>query len=471
MHRFPLGTVVVLITVVLATGCTHSASRPSSQRTPSSGPGSGTIVWLANPTAQTATNDSRRVLAVAFEKAYPSITVELRPGPTNTDSMRQLLEGELSSGQSTPDLYDGDMIWPYEFASKGYALPLSDYLPRSFWTGTFGPAGSTAGASMVPDMTFNRKIYGVPEFVDEGFLYYRKDLLKKAGIAGPPQTWQQLEADAMILSKHRLPSQFVWQGDNYEGLTCDWLEFMADEFGQLFDEVSLAGLQADLKSPQALRALDFLRQLITNNISPLNVDTYQEPTANYAFDSGHAAFMRGWDSAYADAISQTSTLKPSQIGVELPPTFQGQHGPGWSALGGWGLFINPHTKNLTAALTFVKWMAGTQAQYILATQYSEIPANPAVLEEPEVRARNPVLDVAPTKRLVSRPAEEANYPAISQAIHACINAALPGPASKDLAAGTALAMAAQALGPLISHARGPLPSQPSPCTNGATTPG
>jgi multiple sugar transport system substrate-binding protein len=471
MHRFPLGTAVVLITVVLATGCTHPGSHPLTTLSP--GPGSGTIVWLANPTAQTATNDSRRVLADAFERAYPSITVELQDGPTNTDSMRQLLEGELSSGQSTPDLYDGDVIWPYEFASRGYALPLSNYLPRSFWTDSFGSSSSSGGgASMVRDMTYHGAVYGVPEFIDEGFLYYRKDLLKKAGIAGPPQTWQQLAVDAMTLSKHHLAYQFAWQGDNYEGLTCDWLEFMADEFGELPDGISLASLPADLKSPQALQALAFLRQLITDHISPTNVDTFQEQTANYAFDSGQAAFMRGWDSAYADAISLASMLRPSQIGVELPPTFQGQRGPGWSALGGWGLFINPHTKNLTAALTFVKWMAGPQAQYILATQYSEIPANPAVLKDPDVRARNPVLDVAATdKRVVSRPAAEADYPLISQAIHACINAALPGATSKGLTAGTALDMAAQALSRLVSHPHGPPASQSPPCMSGATTSG
>jgi multiple sugar transport system substrate-binding protein len=456
--------------MVLAMGCTHSASHPLTLPTLSKGPGSGTIVWLANPTAQTATNDSRRVLADAFESAYPSITVELQDGPTNTDSMRQLLEGELSSGQSTPDLYDGDVIWPYEFASSGYALPLSNYLPRSFWTRTFGSSG--AGATMTSDMTYHGAIYGVPEFIDEGFLYYRKDLLKKAGIAGPPRTWQQLVVDAMILKKHGPTYQFAWQGDNYEGLTCDWLEFMADEFGGLPDRASLASLPADLESPRALQALAFLRQLITDKISPTNVDTFQEQTANNAFDSGQAAFMRGWDSAYADATSLASTLKPSQVGVELPPTFQGQRGPGWSALGGWGLFINPHTKNLTAALTFIKWMAGPQAQWILATHYSEIPANLGVQDDPAVRAKNPVLDVAATdKQVVSRPAAEADYPLISQAIHACINAALPSAASKGLAAGTALDMAAQALSRLVSHPHGPPASQSPPCMSGATTSG
>lgn len=476
MPRFPLRTVVALIVVALATGCTHSVSHPLTLPTLSQGPGSGTIVWLANPTAQTATNDSRRVLADAFEQAYPSITVELRDGPTNTDSMRQQLEGYLSSGQSTPDVYDGDVIWPYEFASRGYALPLSDYLPRSFWTKTFGPPTSGGAASMVGDMTYQGVIYGVPEFLDEGFLYYRKDLLKEAGIAAPPRTWEQLAADSITLKKHDLANQFVWQGDNYEGLTCDWLEFLADALGGLPGQGSLArvlaSLPADLTSRQALYALSFLHRLVADGISPANVDTYQELTADNAFDSGHAAFLRGWDSSYSNAISLASTLHPSQVGVELPPTFQGQRGPGWSALGGWGLFINPHTKNLTAALTFIKWMAGPQAQWILATQYSEIPANIHVRDDPAVRARNPVIDVAATdKQVVSRPAAEADYPLISQAIHACVNAALPSASSKALAAGTALAMAARALSQLLSHPPGPQVSAPSPCTSPSATSG
>lgn len=469
MPRFLLGTVAALITMV-ATGCTHSAGHSFPVPTMGPGPGSGTIVWLGNPTAQTGTNDSRQVLADAFERRYPSITVELQDGPTNTDSMRQLLESELSSGQSTPDLYDGDVIWPYEFASSGYALPLSEYLPRSFWTDTFGSSGG--GASMVADMTYHGAIYGVPEFIDEGFLYYRKDLLKKAGIAGPPRTWQQLAADAMTLRQHHQKYQFVWQGDNYEGLTCDWLEFMADALGGLPDSASLTSLPADLKSPQTRQALDFLRQLITEGISPANVNTFQEPTANYAFDNGQAAFMRGWDSAYGEATSQVSVLKPNQVGIELPPTFQGQRGPGWSALGGWGLFVNPHTKNLTAALTFLRWMAGPQAQWILATQYSEIPANLRVREDPAVRARNPVLGVAATDtQVVSRPAAEADYPLISQAIHACVNAALPSASSKGLAAGMALALAARALSVLVSHPLGPLAAQRPPCASSPITSG
>ena len=406
---------------------------------PAAGPGSGTIVWLADPTAETATNDVRQVLADAFEQAYPSITVKLETGPTSTDALRAQLVRQLASG-STPDVYDGDVIWRPPFAPAGYALPLNRYLPLEFWD-TFGTAsGASSGASFVRDLTYNHDIYGVPEFIDEGFLYYRKDLLAKAGLA-PPRTWEELEHDALVFKSRGLQYQFVWQGNNYEGLTCDWYEFLADAFGGLPPGTSPA---TELDSAQAQKALRFMQGLITQGISPGTVDTFEETNTNSAFDTGHAAFMRGWDSAYANATSGPNALRPDQVGVEAPPTFQGQSGVGWSTLGGWGLFINHRTRNLRAALTFVQWMTGWQAQWILATQYSQIPANASVRNDPAVISRNPVLQAAANTRVVLRPSMTGNYPRLSAVIYDQVNAALHTPKS---AAGACLALlhAARAL--------------------------
>jgi multiple sugar transport system substrate-binding protein len=446
MPKFLAYSLIALVVMAPVASCTRSPNGPVIPAVQGNGPGSGTIVWLADPTAETATDDVRQVLADAFEKAYPSISIELETGPDNTDSLRSLLARQLSARSPTPDVYDGDVIWSYAFAHNGYALPLSKYLPRSFWD-MFGASGGVgSGASMVRAMTYRGAIYGVPEFVDEGFLYYRKDLLARAGLK-PPRTWEQLAADAMVLKRDHLPYQFAWQGNNYEGLTCVWYEFMADAFGQLPPGASPA---ADLDSPQSLKALDFLRDLINDGISPRNVDTFEETDADIAFDSGQAAFMRGWDSSYSNAVSAASSLHADQVGVELPPAFQPDSGPGWSALGGWGLFINPHTRNLQAALTFVKWIAGPQAQWILATQYSEIPANASVRDNPAVIARSPVLQAAANARVVSRPSDTVNYPQVSEAIHAGIYAALPGPGSAGENPCVALVQAARALDPGVT---------------------
>ena len=44
--------------------------------------------------------------------------------------------------------------------------------------------------------TFNGKLYGMPDLSSARALFYNKDLFTKAGIAAPPKTWDEFEADA-----------------------------------------------------------------------------------------------------------------------------------------------------------------------------------------------------------------------------------------------------------------------------------
>lgn len=440
--------VIGLAVLMLACSCTHPSPRLSLPVPSGKAPGSGTIVWLAGPQVANASADVRQALVDAFERAYPSIKVRLQAGPDSTDSLRSTLWKELSAGAVMPDVYAGDVVWPYEFAHAGLALPISRYLPARFWN-TFGPPHRPGTSSMVRAVTYQGAKYAVPYFLDEGFLYYRKDLLHKAGLE-PPKTWQQLMHDSMVLRQKHLPYQFVWQGNNYEGLTCDYYEILADAFGR---PPSNANPAAELDSPQALRALVFLRSLIKDGISPRNIDTFEEPQADLAFDSGHAAFLRSWDSSYANAMSTTSaTAHPGMVGVEPPPTFQGQQGPGWSVIGGWSLFINPRTRHLRADLTFVTWMAGVQAQRILASQYFQIPTNDSVRTDPRIKRISPVLKAAASTKLVSRPSASTDYQKITNAIHQNIYAALPGPSSPGLDPCLALLRAARAIDPHIHGA-------------------
>jgi multiple sugar transport system substrate-binding protein len=381
---------------------------------------------MSSPTLRSASDDARQVLVDAFEQAYPSIKVQLEPGAESTDRMRTSLEGALRAGSATPDVYAGDVIWPAEFASDGLALPLEKYLPASFWSRFAKPGTPLAESALVQAMSYRGSIYAVPYFVDEGFLFYRKDLLARAGLPAPT-TWEELTHDAQVLKGMGLPYQFIWQGDRYEGLTCNWIELLADAYGGLPQGGSVA---AELASPAALKALDFMHGLISSGVSPAKTVTLEESAADGVFDNGQAAFLRSWDSSYANAMSSTSLIAdPAKVGVMALPTFAGRSGPGWSAIGGWNLFVNPHSRNLRADLTFVTWMSGVQAQRILASQFAEIPSNYAVRTDPSITAGNPVLTAAAGTRLVSRPSSTPSYPALSQTIYSNVHAALPGPGS------------------------------------------
>ncbi|MGH3168625.1 MAG: extracellular solute-binding protein, partial [Trebonia sp.] len=274
---------------------------------------------------------------------------------------------------------------------------------------------------------YNGQVYGAPFFEDQGFLYYRKDLLAKEHMS-VPTTWEQLETDAATLAhKNLVKYGYVWEGDSYEGLTCDFMEYLGSAGGTVLNSGMTS---ATINSPAGVKALTFMRSLITSGASPSAVTTMQEPQAMAAFATGQAAFLRNWDYAYSYAQTKSSPSSVvGKVGVAPLPTFAGETYPGTSNIGGWNLYINPHSKNIAADVTFIKWMTSAPAQTILATQFSEIPTITSVRTAPAVVAKNPVLATVPKTRLIPRPAQTPQYAKVSQAIYTNVNSVLSGSTS------------------------------------------
>ncbi|SHE62261.1 carbohydrate ABC transporter substrate-binding protein, CUT1 family [Ferrithrix thermotolerans DSM 19514] len=420
--------------VLAACGSTSSSQGTSSQGSsqPAGSATSGNITWWASPIAQVGI---RANLISHFEKAYPKIHVTLESAPTNTDTNRSQLVTEISGGSTTPDVFMGDVIWPAQFGAHSLAVPLSKYLPSSYFA-KFAP-GLVSGAS------YKGQVYGSPLFEDQGFLYYRKDLLAKAHLP-VPKTWQQLESESLTLEKDGYVKYgFVWEGDSYEGLTCDFMEYLTSAGGKV---VNSGYTKAELDSPQAIKAVSFMRSLITSGASPQAVTTFQEPQAMAVFDAGNAAFLRNWDYAWANSQTPANSKVVGDVGVAPLPTFAGQSYPGYSNIGGWNLYINPHSKNIAADLTFIKWMSSTEAQMILGKTYSEIPTVESVRQElASSSSTPPPLKVAAETNLVPRPAGTPNYPQLSNAIYTNVNAALSGSMSVSAALKAAQSQAQTAL--------------------------
>ncbi len=397
------------MTMTVMAGSAFASTKHSSSVT--------TINWAASPISNVGI---RKALIQLFEKTHPNIQVKLTSQPTNTDTNRASLATEISGGSATPDVFMGDVVWPGQFASAGLALPLNNYFSKSYFN-SFAPG-------LVQGATYKGKVYGAPFFMDAGFLYYRKDLLAKAHLP-VPKTWEQLANDSKVLLKNHLVKYgFVWEGASYEGLTCNWMEYLTDAGGQVFN----AAGKPVMNSPAAVKALTFMRSLITSGVSPKSVTTFQEPQAMNVFNAGDAAFLRNWD--YAWSNSQTKgTSVVGKVGVVPMPTFAGKKGPGYGNIGGWNLYINPHSKHIQADVTFIKWMTSVQAQTVLASKYSEIPTNNQVQHDPKIKKLNPVLAIVGSEHLVPRPAQSPNYPKVSSAIYQNVNAALSGQVSVQTA--------------------------------------
>jgi multiple sugar transport system substrate-binding protein len=304
-----------------------------------------------------------------------------------------------------PDVYLGDVIWPAQFAHDGLARALDNEFDPDFW--------KQFPSKLLSSLRYQNRTYAVPLLVAQGMLYYRKDL-----VATAPTTWEQLEIDAKnLLDQHKVEYGFVWHGAPYEGLTCIWTEMLADAGGRTLNDTHT---RSQINSSQARQALTFLGDLVSKGISPKEVTDFREPDANRLFASGQAAFLRGWNSAYARIGADIY----DKVGVAPLPTFAEQSGSGYSTTGGWNLFINPHSQRLDAAKTFIKWMTGVQAQQILA-RFSQIPVNVTVQGDSTTR-ENPAVAVGLGARPVGRPSDMPAYPAVSQAVYSNVNDAVNG---------------------------------------------
>ncbi|MDI5961767.1 ABC transporter substrate-binding protein [Streptomyces sp. SL13] len=418
--------------LMLAASACSSGS--SSDKTPSaSGPAKGTIVWYANQFGPTNT-DVRKTLIAAFEKANPAIKVKLQAAPSDSDTFRSTLTTQISGGNSSFDVYDGDVVWPAQFGKAGLALPLNKYFPASYWK-TFSPG-------LVSSLTYQGKIMAAPLFTDNAFLFYRKDLLAKAHLP-VPTTWEQLQSEAKTLQQKKLVKYgFAAQFDSYEGLTADFTEFEADAGGATLNS---GATKSTIDSPAALKALTFMRGLVSSGVAPSAITTFQEQQSESLFTSGQVAFLRNWTYAYADSDSSASKVQ-GKVGIANLPTFDGKSGPGYSTTGGWNMYVNPHSKHLAADVAFVKWMTGTAAQKIMGIQGGELPVNAAALASPDVQKANPAYPVAAKNKLAARPSDAAEYAQVSNSIYSNVNAAVSGSSSPKDALGKADKAITTALG-------------------------
>lgn len=359
-----------------------------------------------------------------FMKQNPDIVVTVIPMPDSSTERHDLYVTYLAAGESDPDVLMLDVIWPPEFApfledlTKDYEyFELDKFLPGT-----------------VKSVTVGGRVVAVPWFTDAGLLYYRKDLLEKYGYKNPPETWDELVEMAQKISKAEGIEGFVWQGARYEGLVCDFTEYVWSFGSDVLDENG----NVIINNPKAVAALQFMIDLIYKyKISPEGVTTYMEEDARRIFQAGNAVFMRNWPYAWSLANSDDSPIK-GKVGVVPLPKGPGPDGKHAATLGGWNLGINifSSSKEKEAAKKLIKFLTSHEQQLYKAVNAGQNPTRKDVYNEPKLKEVNPFMvelfDVF--INALPRP-RTANYAEVSDVIQRYVHAAL----TKQLTAEEAIA--------------------------------
>jgi trehalose/maltose transport system substrate-binding protein len=318
-------------------------------------------------------------LATKFSQ-QTGIKVKVVPHPTASDASYQQLARAFTTHSSSIDVAMIDTIWPGAFAPF-----LVDLKPK------LGQLAKNYAPGAIQNDTVGGKLVALPWFGDFGILYYRTDLLKKYGYSSPPTTWAQLFAMAKKIQEGERGSNpnfsgFVFQGNAYEGLTCDTLEWIASSGGGHF----IDGGKATINNPKAVSILNLVRANI-GVTTPRGVTSYQESETHTAFIDGSAAFMRNWPYAYSIAQATGSKVQGKVAVAPLP------HGPGGKSvatLGGWQLAVSKYSKHQDAAIEFVRYMTSKPVNKFDTITNSNVPATPSLVNDPQVKKVAPYLSPA-----------------------------------------------------------------------------
>ncbi|RME64501.1 MAG: ABC transporter substrate-binding protein, partial [Caldilineae bacterium] len=277
------------------------------------------------------------------------------------------------------DLMQIDVIWPGILAE--HLVDLRPYLSDEQYNSYF--------ERIVNNNTVDGALVGIPWFTDAGLLYYRTDLLEKYGYDGPPEYWSELEEMAATIQEGERAENpdfwgFVWQGNAYEGLTCDALEWQYSYNGGTIVEPDGT---ISINNPKAAASFDMAASWV-GNISPPGVVSYQEEDARGVWQGGNAAFMRNWPYAFALGNAEDSVIKDKFAVVPLPkgPDPDGQHA---DTLGGWQMAVSKYSDNVDAAAQVAVCMTSYEAQKIRATQGSMLPTIGDLYSDPDVLEANP----------------------------------------------------------------------------------
>ena len=301
-----------------------------------------------------------------------NVTVDVIAGPESATDRLGLYLQFFEARSTDVDIFEIDVIWPGDLAEH-----LADLLEFE----GFAEAAEGFFPAIIENNTVDGALVGMPYFTDAGLLYYRADLLEANGFDGPPTTWAELEEMAQVIQDAEREAGnpdfwgFVWQGNAYEGLTCNALEWIASFGGGTI--ISPDGI-ITVNNENAVAAIEKAAGWV-GTISPGGVVGFQEEDGRNTFQAGNAAFMRNWPYAYSLGQEEGSPIQ-GLFGITTLPAGSEDDEPA-GTLGGWQLAVSRYSPNAAVAADVVLHITSYEEQLQRALQLSNLPTIEAVYED------------------------------------------------------------------------------------------
>jgi len=301
-------------------------------------------------------------LVRGFEREHPGVRVRVQQIPWSAAHEKVLT---AIVGRATPDLAQMGNTWIPEMAALGALAPVD---------GPVADSGYFPGilATNIIDDT----LFGLPWYVDTRVLFYRKDLLARAGFDSMPTTWDGWRGAMLAIKRNAGPGQYAiflptneWPPQVILGL---------QQGSPLIDEQGFGAF----RGPEFARAFDFLMSLYQDGLAA--------PVSNNTIANLYQEFARG---TFAMYISGPWNL--GEFRRRLPADMQddwgtaplpGPDGPGVSLAGGSSLVVFRGSKHADLAHQLVAYLARPEQQIRFYRLTGDLPARLEAWNDPALAA-------------------------------------------------------------------------------------
>src|SRR3954468_11818543 len=412
--RWALGATVAVALIVAGCG----ADKDKGGATTSSAGKPVTIEWW-----HIANNDPLKTIwknaADQYMAAHPNVKIHITV--LENEAFKAKLTTTMQGGK-VPDIFQswgGGTL--KEQADAGLVKDITQQTAP--WIGTLNKAG-------VGLYQIGGKQYGVPYNLGLVGVWYNKALFKKAGISGPPATWDDLLADVGKLKAAGITPLAVGEKDKWPGMFW-WANLSLKIAGK--DAMAKAGQDGSFDTPGFVKAGEQLKRLI--DMKPFQAGYLASPWDGAGGEAatmgnGRAAMdlMGQWAPATFNANTKDKKGLGSKLGWFPFPTVSGGAGQQGEEFGGGdGFAIGKDAPR--EAVDFVKFLlspevagkAGATGTLLPVAKRSE-----TSVTDPNMKA---VLDARASASFVQLYLDQAYAPAVGQAINDAVQTLFAGKAS------------------------------------------
>ncbi|PWS37120.1 hypothetical protein DFH01_09615 [Falsiroseomonas bella] len=291
----------------------------------------------------------------SFQRANPGAEVEWldKKGP----ELPAFYQTQLAAG-TPPDVINTQGALWMEYAANGVLMDMTPRLAAE------ADVKNRFNANYLSNWTLGGKNWMLPFYITKTLLFYNKTMFQRAGLSGPPQSFDEILAHAGKMA----------QGDatGFLTLNFDWL------YWPLFAMNGVNLLTPDLKrpafnTPKAIEVVEKLaRASESGAINKISwTGRWVEP--NGAFATGNVGMLHAHSPAYFFIRGQGNWVNGETLGVA--------HAPGnYSTPNSHGLGVSQGSRNPDLAWAFVKHVTANEQANQLATQRRILTGNTAVDE-------------------------------------------------------------------------------------------